>query len=397
MTYRNYPLTFGETAIRLGLLPIARYLCNPELASGSRYVDLERPCFVYGNHSHNFDPFILNHFIPWGESTRGVITKEYHRGRLLRKILQDIELQPTRKHVPEPHLIREIYRMIAAKYAVLIYPEGGRRWDGRPAPWIESTAKVFVKSGIPIYPVITHGSYIAWPRWATYPRRSRVRVEVKPPLQFDRKAPFEEALGILKAQMAIDETIVPDDLKPYFAYKPAQGIHRLIYRDPVSGVNGGVSTPDGTYVANAAGTFRYKMQKDSTLLDEKTGEVHTTNTFYDQVRAMPLERDAGGAYIRNTVQMHTEEQFPRLDPHGKVEIALYPDEIRISGPSIHITLPLEDALYTGIERNSRLQLTLAAQMMQFTFDGEGSALQWEETIQRLKAGALPPVGEVARA
>jgi 1-acyl-sn-glycerol-3-phosphate acyltransferase len=388
MTYRNYPLTFGETAIRLGLLPFARRFCKLELVGEGRYIDIERPCFIYGNHSHNYDPFLLNHFIPWGESTRGVLTKEYFRGRLLNKILTDIELGPTRKHVPEPHLIRDIYRMIAAKYAILIYPEGGRRWDGRPAPWIESTAKVFVKSGIPVYPVITHGSYTAWPRWATYPRRARIRIEVKPPLQFDRKTPFEEALALLKAQIAIDETIVPEDLKPYFAYKPAQGIQRLIYRDPVSGANGGVYTPDGTYVVNAAGTFRYRMQKDSTLLDEKTGEVLTANIFYDQVRAMPLERDAGGAFIRNTVKMHTEEQFPRLDSHGKVEIALFPDEIRIKGASINMALALEDVLYSGIERNSRLQLSLAEEMIQFTFDGDGSALQWEETIQRIKAGEV---------
>ncbi len=395
MTYRNYPLTFGESAIRLGLLPFARRFCKLELVGGGRYIDIERPCFVYGNHSHNYDPFLLNHFIPWGESTRGVLTKEYFRGRLLNKILTDIELGPTRKHVPEPHLIRDIYRMIAAKYAVLIYPEGGRRWDGRPAPWIESTAKVFVKSGVPIYPIVTHGSYTGWPRWATYPRRTRIRVEVKPPLQFDRKTPFPEALALLKAQIAIDETIVPDDLKPYFAFRPAQGIHRLIYRDPVSGANGGVYTPDGTYVTNKAGTFRYRMQKDSTLLDEKTGEVLTANIFYDQVRAMPLERDAGGAFVRNTVTMHSEEQFPRLDPHGKVDIALFPDEIRIKGASINMALALEDVLYSGIERNSRLQLSLAEEMIQFTFDGEGSALQWEETIQRLKAGASPPPGEVS--
>ena len=55
--------------------------------------------------------------------------------------MTEIGLIPTRKHVPEPHLIRKIYKKVENKEAIVIYPEGGRRWDGRPLPWIESTAK----------------------------------------------------------------------------------------------------------------------------------------------------------------------------------------------------------------------------------------------------------------
>ncbi|MEZ4700126.1 MAG: lysophospholipid acyltransferase family protein [Rhodothermales bacterium] len=392
-----FPYTFGESVLRLVGFRIIRSIWDIEMAGGGKLADLERPCFVYGNHSHNFDPFIFNMFIPWGQSTRGVLTQEYFRGPIIRKILNDIELRPTRKHVPEPHLIRDIYRMIAAKYAIVIYPEGGRRWDGRPAPWIESTAKVFVKSGIPIYPVVTHGSYTAWPRWASYPRRSKIRVEVKPPLQFDRHTPFEEALALLKAQIDIDETHVPDDLKPYKAYKPAAGIHRLLYRDPVSGANGGVFTKDGTYVENTAGTFRYRMLKDSTLLDEKSGDIVIPSVLYDAIRVLPLDRRDNDAIVRATVVMHSEDQFPRLDAHGEVEIALFPDEIQIKGASINMRLPLEDVLYTGIERNSKLQVFMSSEMLQFTFNGAGSALQWDHSIQRLKAGSAEPASQQARA
>jgi 1-acyl-sn-glycerol-3-phosphate acyltransferase len=385
MKYPKHPLSFGECAFRLIALPLMRRLWDVELMAPGPYIDFERPCFVYGNHSHNFDPFILNMYTPWRGYTTGILTQEYFRGKITRKILTDIQLRPTRKHVPEPHLIRDLYRMIEAKHAIVIYPEGGRRWDGRPAPWIESTAKVFVRSGIPIYPVVMHGSYTAWPRWASYPRRSRIRVEVKEPLRFERGTPMETALAQLKAPIAFDENLVPDDLKPYQVYRPAQGIHRLLYRDPVSGTNGGVFTRDGTYVENAAGTFHYRMQHDSTLLDEKTGEVWTTGQLFDRVQALPLEPDVTGCLVRNRVIMHTEEQFPRLDPHGLVEAALFPDEIRIDGSSLHLAIPLEDVRYTGIERNAKLQITLGAQMVQLTFDGDGSALQWEHTIQRLKA------------
>ncbi len=388
--------SFGETFFRAFAIPIMRQIWTIELAQSTRYLELERPCFVYGNHSHNYDPFILNMFTPWLEYTTGVLTKEYFRGRLMRKIMTDIHLLPTRKHVPEPHLIRELYRMLDAGHAIVIYPEGGRRWDGRPAPWIESTAKIFVRSGVPIYPVVTRGSYTAWPRWATYPRRSRIEVDLQEPLRFDKKTPVAEALPLLKAPIDIDENDPPDRVRPYAAYKPAQGIHRLLYRDPVSGANGGVFTRDGTYVENAAGTFRYKMLPDSSMIDEASGERFTPGALFDRVRALPLERDAAGAYISDTVRMHTEETFPTLHDHGDVRASLFPDEIRIEGRHLKMAIPLEDVRYTGTERSTKLQITMDGQMVQFTFHRDGSPLHWDHTIQRIKEAAAAvdrPAGE----
>ena len=144
---------FAEVAIRLGLQPFCRVFWRPELMSGKKAANFEKPCFVYGNHSHNYDPFILNIFTPWMDATAGVLTQEYFRNKIMNAGLLGIDLYPTKKHVPEPHLIRNIYKQIQLKRSFLIYPEGGRRWAGQPIPWIESTAKIFAKSKVPIYPL----------------------------------------------------------------------------------------------------------------------------------------------------------------------------------------------------------------------------------------------------
>jgi hypothetical protein len=318
-----------------------------------------------------------------------VLTQEYFRGRFIDKALRDVDLLPTRKHVPEPFLIRKLYKKIQERQSIVIYPEGGRRWDGRPLPWIESTAKIFVKSGIPIYPIITHGSYASWPRWATYPRLGRMRIEVHEPFVFDRKTPFEDALARLKAPMDFDESLVPEDLKPRGAYRPADGIHRLLYRDPETGASDTLYTPDGTYVVNRAGTFRYKMLPDSTLLDEKTGQIHTTAELHTRILELPLKPDLNGAYIRDNVEMHVEHTFPVLEKRGWVTATLFGDAVRIEGESERVTLSLESILHTGVERNSKLQFFLPERMIQLTFSKAGSALEWQETIGRLKAAQLP--------
>lgn len=383
---RRFP-AFAEIVIRLGIQSFSRVMWRPEVINRGRFLNLEKPCFVYGNHSQNFDPFILNMFTHWNNSTAGVLTQEYFRGKIMNAGMRGISLIPTKKHVPEPHIIRQIFQQIKYERSFLIYPEGGRRWAGLPIPWIESSAKIFTKLGVPVYPIVTHGSYISWPRWAKYPRPAKLKLQVFDPLYFDKKTPLSEVVAKLKAPLDIDENIVPDELKPKWAYRPADGIHRLLYRDLESGKNGGIFTTDGTYVENSAGTIRYKMLPDSTLLDEKSGEVFTTGGLYTKITNMPIESDDQGVVIRETVDLREELSFPDLIPYGKAEITLYDDAVRIKAKDYNATLGLEKILYVGTERNSKAQLFLKDKMIQFNFLGAGSALQWQDTILRMKKRA----------
>ncbi len=387
---RHQPaISLTERVVRLAVYPFVHLFWDPRLSDGSDILPIERPCFIYGNHSHNYDPFIMNIFTRWGEATTGVLTQDYFRGGIEARMMKDINLLPTRKHIPDPHLIRKIYKKVDNGEAIVIYPEGGRRWDGRPLPWIESTAKIFIKSGIPIYPVVTHASYVSWPRWARYPRPGRMRIQVLDPFVFDRKAPFQEALDRLKAPIDFDETIVPDELKPRWAFRPASGIHRLLYRDPETGDNGGIYTPDGTHVVNKAGTIRYKMLPDSLLLDEKTGQLLTTAELYDRVQALPLQKNERGALAEANVELHSEVTFPDLVSHGAVQARFFEDAIQFSGSELKWTVPLEDIQNVGIERSSKLQLFQAGRMIQCTFPFESSALHWHDLFFRLTRADVP--------
>lgn len=372
----------SEWILRKTILPFIRAVWRPTLRESPHFP--EGPCFVYGNHSHNLDPFILNLFTRWQNPTSGVLTMEYMRKGLVAYLLKGIGLLATRKSVPEPHLIRAIYKLLDQDRMVVIYPEGGRRWAGRPEPWMVSTAKIFARAGVPVYPIVTHGSYVGWPRWARWPRRARIQVEVKAPLQFPKRTKWEDVLDQLKAPIAQDENVVDPAIRPKWAFRPAEGIEKLLYRDPETGEYGGLFTPDGTYVENRAGTLRLKMLPDSTLLNETTGDILLTGDLYEQIQALPITPNAAGARIQNNVAVNEERQYPDIHPLGRAEAQLFDDAIRLKLDHETQTLALEDIRFTSLERNSKLQFTLDDRMVQLHFDREGSALAWSNALRDLQ-------------
>ncbi|GAB5522114.1 MAG: hypothetical protein RhofKO_43650 [Rhodothermales bacterium] len=374
---------YSEGLMRLLIVNFCKAMFRPKLIGADRMP--KGPCFFYGNHANDMDPFFLNTFTPFGDGTAGVMTMEQFRTPLKAHLMQSADLIGTRKHLPEPNLIRFIMQKIKENRRFCIYPEGGRRWDGRPIDdWIESTAKVFVKLGVPVYPIITHGSYVGWPRWAAYPRPARIEVEVLDPILFDRKTPLPEALALLKSKIDFDENVVHERIRPKRAYKPAQGIDKLLYRDPDTGENNGLYTPDGTIVQNRTGTLRYTMHPDSRLMDAD-GALLTTAEVYDQIRDLDLVRGKDGAYISNTVDVFEEVEFPNLEPKGSATTQFFDDHIRVKGNQIDVHVPLEDIRYASIEKNYKWQLYLPDRMLQLQFTHGGSVLQWDDTLKRLRA------------
>ncbi len=364
---------------QLGIFtPLLHALWRPRVI-GRENMPKKGPCFVYGNHGMYMDPFVLNILIG-PDVTAGVMAREFMRKGIYAYFMRSIGILPVNRD--DASVVRAIFRLIAAERKVLIYPEGGRRWAGQPLPWIMSTLKLYRKAGIPIYGVATHGSYVAWPRWATYPRPARLKVEFLPPVVLPRDTSDEEALRILETPVAFDENIVPDDIKPRWAYRPAAGIHILLYRDPVTGENAGIFTPDGTRVNNREGSLRLVMQPDSTLIDPATGVLHTTGALYDRVRSIPQQKEPDGALISNRVEVRFSKEFPTWSSLGTGHASLHEDAIRVTGTSEGTqTYPFENARYAQIERNWKLQMTFTSgSTLELGFKHGGSALQWLDLI-----------------
>ncbi len=363
----------AEMAFRSTLIPFCRVCWDLELLGGNELPP--GPCFIYGNHSGNYDPFIYNAFTRLGQSTAGVMTMEYLESGPIASLFQAVGIQGTRKRVPEPHLIRRIYEMLKAGRRVVIFPEGGRRWDGRPAPWIESTAKLFMRAGAPVYPVEIIGSYVAWPRWAPWPRPAHVKVKVHPALDFSDTPTLEEGLIRLKEPISADETIVPEEVRPKWAFRPAVGLDRLLYRDPFTGEFGGVVVDGGSHATAKRGEHRWRVLPDSRLMHSDNDEPESTADLYERIQSFPLPEDRSQPLL--TQQSTTWMSGP--DPaKTSLTIRLYHDRVEWG----ERVLPLESIQYMGLERSDRLWLLVGHEQLNALFK-TGSALAWYDTLGRL--------------
>jgi 1-acyl-sn-glycerol-3-phosphate acyltransferase len=341
-------------------------------------------CFVYGNHSNYVDPFLVNTWM-YNEPTAGVMTREQFHKTIPALFMDSIGIVPTSKYVPEPGVIRSVIKMIDQKRMIVIFPEAGRRWDGRPKPFLESTIKLFHKMDIPVHPVQIHGSYLTWPRWADWPRYGKTELHfLKPMLPSSFNTYSEFAKEVIDAA-EFDEYDPPEVCIPTFAYKPAAGVQRFIYRCPETGMSGAVYSPDGIEVRSKYAQFRYIMTPSSRLQDDD-GELHSLHDMFDKIRSLPILATDGIISKLSGVDTFRMDGDYKLKLLGKSTVIFHKDGItfEIGSQKEHITL--SEMLYMSIEGNNKLSITLKSYSIQFELEGHDSALEWREYITRLKAG-----------
>lgn len=345
------------------------------------------PCFVYGNHSNYVDPFLVNTWM-FDEPTAGVMTREQFHKTIPALFMDSIGIVPTSKYVPEPSVIRSVLKMIEQQRMIVIFPEAGRRWDGRPKPFLESTIKLFNKMNIPVHPVQIHGSYLTWPRWADWPRYGRTELHFLKPLQPSDFIDYDSFAKAVVDVAEFDEYNPPEQCIPKIAYKPAAGVERFIYRCPVTGISGAVFSPDGNQVRSRRAAFSYTMTPASRLRDDD-GVDHSLHDMFDSIRKMPMlapNNVIATVMGADTFRMDSDYKLKRL---GRAKLIFGATGITYEIGSTKDHIALDEMLYMSIEGNNKLSITLKSHSIQFELEGHDSALEWRDYITRLKSGELP--------
>lgn len=371
--------------MRSTLIPVTKMLFRPRIVNRHN-MPLTGPCFIYGNHSNYFDPFMINADMD-REPTAGVMTRDQFHKTIPRVFMDSIGIVPTSKYVPEPSIVRSVLRMIDQKRMIVIFPEGGRRWDGRPKPVIETTLKLFWKMGIPVHPVQIHGSYLAWPRWADHLRRASVEMRYLDPVHASDFSDYETFADHCRSLIHFDEYNPPAEAFPVSGSKPAAGIQRLLYRCPVTGVNGAIFSPDGEHVFSREAGFRYRMNVASRLAGPDGEEISVIGLF-DKINQLPVvyENPTERVILEHSgSQIYTIDKEHQLVKLEKGMVTLTPDQITIRMGNRRFHIPLEEIRVISVEQNHKLSVTTPEQTLQFTLVGK-SALQWQITINRLKNG-----------
>ena len=376
---------FSELMFRLQrmiIMPVMRYYTNPKII-GRENMPTTGPVFLFGNHSNNFDPFILNDKF-FDEPTAGVMTSEYFRKTTSKIFMGSIGIVPTVKYVPDPGVVRHLVKMKEQKRMIVIYPEGGRRWDGQPKPVVESTLKVFHKFNLPVHGVKVHGNYLNWPRWADNPRRNNCIVEFTKPFKASDFSNFEDFRQACIEVLNTDDYNPPEECFPTSAYKPAKGIYKLLFRCPVTGVSQMVNTPDGTTVSSSLADWSYQMNPASRLID-KQGQELSLITMYNEMCSMPILADDEEMILDQPADVFIEFSYPNLMPKGRGRATLFTDRVEWSASSESGSIKIEEILYVSIEQSRKISLTTRNFMLQFVFPVT-SPLEWQHYIRRLQNG-----------
>jgi 1-acyl-sn-glycerol-3-phosphate acyltransferase len=377
---------FTFPIIRKLIIPTTRYLFSP-VVTNPHNVPTHGPCFIFGNHANYFDPFFINLDMT-DEPTAGVMTRDQFHKTLPRIFMDSIGIVPTSKYVPEPGIVRSVMKMIDKRRMIVIFPEGGRRWAGKPKPLIETTLKLFWKMNIPVHPVQIHGSYLSWPRWADKPRKSTVEVRWFDPLHASDFGDYQSFANRCRDLIEFDEYSPPDTAKIHSCSKPAKGIERFLYRCPDTGETGAVFSPDGLHVYSRSSDLSYKMNLRSRLIDAH-GEPHSIVDMFEAINMMPMEMDRDSVLLTNPgCNLNEINDKHELIKKGPGYAELTRDYLLLSLGSSKTRLSIDEILYMSVEQNHKITMTTESGIHQLVLNN-ASALQWKNYIQRLQDGEDP--------
>jgi 1-acyl-sn-glycerol-3-phosphate acyltransferase len=195
--------------------------------------DLKEPYLLLGNHVTNEDPILSNAYA--NRLIRFIAGDANQDHWLKRNLMAMLESIPFAKNTGDAKSIRALVRHVRAGHPVGLYPEGGRNWDGATDSLVPSTGKLIKLLKVPVYAVILKGGYLSRPRWATYPRRGRLVMEIKHLFgreTIDSKTP-EELQALLAEKLDHNEYVWQRKHRiPFRGKNLAEHIERLLYICP---------------------------------------------------------------------------------------------------------------------------------------------------------------------
>lgn len=136
--------------------------------TGRRNLPPPGPALFAANHLSYYDPILV--MAGQDEHMRGMAWGALFKNRLLGKMLTDWGAFPVDVRGRDPGGFRTSLRLLKTGERVLIFPEGGRSFDGELMPLREGIARLAMHSGAPICPVRITGAERAWNRSDLAPR-----------------------------------------------------------------------------------------------------------------------------------------------------------------------------------------------------------------------------------
>jgi 1-acyl-sn-glycerol-3-phosphate acyltransferase len=180
--------SFGVSLLRGTLLLLMRILFRIE-HHGMEKVPKDGPLIIASNHVTYFDPFWVA--VRIYRKVRFMAWDKIFHVPLAGSLFRWLGAFPVSLDNPEVSAYRKALKILQQGEAVMIFPEGGRSPDGSLLPFKDGAARLALRSGAAILPVVIHGGERVWGSTMLLPLPRKVRVDYLNPI-FCRHAEFSQ-------------------------------------------------------------------------------------------------------------------------------------------------------------------------------------------------------------
>lgn len=357
------------------------------------------PYLIVANHSHLLDPFFIGALIR--KPVFQMASNEFFRKPLVRRFMWAMGAFPRKKGFVDFKSIKYAINIVKKGYPLVIYPEGGRNWDGETLPILKSTAKLVKLLNVPLVTVVSRGNYLAYPRWADRRRKSPITIYYSKPVQFDRKTPDEEIIDYIQKGIYNNDNYTKVE---YIKGKdPAVGLPRLLWRCPECRTIDALREIDSRHIKCMHCGKTWEVNLNCFMRECDKDEWKAVKEFSDRMfkeeEIVPIEVDeklplneGEKIYLKSKkVSLYHEPYYPKLEKVSDGTLFLTSRRlIFLEDDGKVLSYNFSDIRGNSTERNYIFQIVLDDDIARFEMRNE-SCYKWEILYRyiRKKEGFKP--------
>ncbi|MBN2325471.1 MAG: 1-acyl-sn-glycerol-3-phosphate acyltransferase [Spirochaetes bacterium] len=348
---------------------------------------------IVANHSHLLDPFFIGALIR--RPIFQMASNEFFRKPLVRRFMWAMGAFPRKKGFTDFKSIKHAIHIVREGHPLVIYPEGGRNWDGETLPILHSIAKLVKLLGIPLVTVVSKGNYLAYPRWADKRRKSPITIHYSKPVLFGRKSTDDEIIDHIRKGIYNNDNYT--EIKKIRGKNPARGIWRLLWRCPSCRTKDALVERDGHTIYCSACKKEWEADLHCRLKEKPNGTWRAlkeySDAMFDEAEIIPIENSSGltlelneEIYLRSKrVTLLHEPEYPGLEVLGTGILFLTDRRLVFMDQKKHTTLSFrfDEIRGRSTERNNIFQLVLENDIARFIMDEE-SCYKWEVVYDHIR-------------
>lgn len=168
----------------------------------------EEPFLLLPNHASMLDPFWVGVPVPRG--VRSMASASLLRIPVVGAFLKMCGCFPKMKYTRDKGAMENMQRYYDEGYAILIFPEGNRCWNGETQVIGPGIGRLIKRMQCQVVYARLNTAYLVKPRWAKYSRSIPVEVEYDGPYTYDADMSVEA----LTAEVQKKLTVVPQLSEP---------------------------------------------------------------------------------------------------------------------------------------------------------------------------------------